>query len=242
VNGVEVANTDGAFSMEVALGSGANKIEVKSMDDAGNKTYKTITVNKEDVAPAGITLSGSQVSTGIKLTWTVSNVDTSKGFKIIKSSSDSSPTYPENSAIYVSNGATRTYTVALTDGQAYYLRICSYNGSGCATYSNVVKVTAPTVSATVSSISLSNAGSGIVNWSVSGYSQYGFKLVWSKNSGPTYPLRAGDQYQYWDNPSTTTNSGTPLTPFSGSGTYYVRVCEYLGGSCGKYSNQITITL
>ncbi|MBU0531726.1 FecR family protein [Patescibacteria group bacterium] len=89
-------------------------------------------------------------------------------------------------------------------------------------------------------LSISLWGSGeTVQWSVEGYSAKGFKVVWSKNSSPTYPTRSGDKYQYLSSPDT---SSTTLTAFEGEGTYYVRVCEYLGGKCGVYSNQITVEL
>jgi len=93
-------------------------------------------------------------------------------------------------------------------------------------------------SGVVSSISLSGTGTAVV-WTTSGNSDMGFKIVWSKNSNPTYPTREGDKYIYLSSPSA---SSTTLDAFSGSGTYYVRVCEYLGGSCGVYSNQIQVSL
>lgn len=79
-----------------------------------------------------------------------------------------------------------------------------------------------------------------VKWSVSGYSKNGFKVVWSKEANPTYPNREGDRYQYFSEPTRT--SSEKLEAFDGAGTYYVRVCEYLGGSCGKYSNSVTVSL
>ena len=90
----------------------------------------------------------------------------------------------------------------------------------------------------VFSISLTGEGN-IIRWTVDGYSSQGFKVVWSKNENPTYPLREGDQYLYLTNPS---DSKAELKAFSGSGLYYVRVCEYLGGKCGVYSNQIELKL
>ena len=84
------------------------------------------------------------------------------------------------------------------------------------------------------------SGSGVsVTWSSVGLIKNGFKIVWSKNSNPTYPTREGDKYIYLSEP---TAKSTTLDAFSGSGTYYVRVCEYLGGSCGVYSNQIQVSL
>lgn len=90
----------------------------------------------------------------------------------------------------------------------------------------------------VNSITVAGEGSEI-KWDVDGYSSKGFKVVWSKNENPTYPLRNGDKYHYYSSPDKKTDE---LTAFNGAGTYYIRVCEYLGGKCGVYSNQIKLTL
>lgn len=78
-----------------------------------------------------------------------------------------------------------------------------------------------------------------VTWSTIGYSKNGYKIVWSKNTNPAYPNRDGDKYVYLPDPNA---SNTALEAFNGTGTYYVRICEYLGGSCGIYSNEVTISL
>lgn len=90
----------------------------------------------------------------------------------------------------------------------------------------------------VFSIQLSADGKK-VKWTTDGYSRNGFKVVWSKNSGPMYPTREGDKYLYLSEP---TASYGELEAFSGEGLYKVRVCEYLGGSCGVYSNEITTSI
>jgi len=91
---------------------------------------------------------------------------------------------------------------------------------------------------TVTSITLAGSGAN-VSWKVNGISAQGFKLVWSKNSEPTYPTRSGDKYLYYTDSATRYGK---LSAFDGAGTYFVRVCEYLGGACGKYSNQISVKL
>jgi len=91
----------------------------------------------------------------------------------------------------------------------------------------------------VTSITLIDKGDGNVKWSTDGYSESGFKLVWSKTSGPTYPTRSTDKYKYHSDPSTYLSS---ITAFDGDGTYHVRVCEYLGGACGVYSNEIEVEM
>lgn len=84
-----------------------------------------------------------------------------------------------------------------------------------------------------------SANGKTVLWKTDGYSKNGFKIVWSKNSGPVYPIRDGDKYIYLSEPS---SNSIVLEPFNGEGKYYARVCEYLGGKCGIYSNEISLEL
>jgi len=65
------------------------------------------------------------------------------------------------------------------------------------------------------------------------------KTTRSKNPNPTYPTRDGDKFFYTADTST---SSTTLDAFNGAGTYYVKVCEYLGGACGVSSNEVTVSL
>lgn len=196
------------------------------------------------VPESKIVLSAVKVDGGIKFTWTVSGVDVEQGFKLVRSTAVN-PVYPGNDYQYLTNKDQRSYTWGIKDGKTYYFRVCQYLGGKCGVYSNNIKITAPLVEKTtevptgdVSSIALS-AGSGKVVWKATGVSEQGFKVVWSKNSGPTYPCRDGDKYNYLSDPSA---NASALDAFDGAGTYYVRVCEYLGGKCGVYSNQVTVTL
>ncbi|KXK26743.1 MAG: fec operon regulator FecR [candidate division WS6 bacterium OLB20] len=252
VNGEEISTNNGSFSREVFLNEGENKIKVKSMDAAGNRTEKYVMVFRkaEGSAPkpttkpaqpsSSLSLSGTVVSDGVKLSWSVSNLDVSGGFKVLKSTSPN-PTFPANNLYYIGDGSKRHTTVQVNDGKSYYFRICRYNlnTGGCDVYSNTVQVTAPdnTPVSTVSSISLSSAGGGTVNWSYSGTLQNGFKVLWSKsNSGLVYPPGSGVNAHYTGGTTKTVDA------FDGPGTYYIRVCEYLNGTCGTYSNTVSVDL
>ncbi|MBU1132264.1 FecR domain-containing protein [Patescibacteria group bacterium] len=179
------------------------------------------------------------------VSWTIKGFS-AKGFKVVWSK-NSNPTYPTrigDKYVYYSNPETRAGKISAFDGSGtYYVRVCEYLGGKCGLYSNQVKVeltgaNKESAASGVNSISLNVSGT-TATWTVDGYSASGFKLVWSKNSEPTYPTRSGDKYEYYSDPAT--RSGK-LSVFDGTGTYYVRVCEYLGGKCGKYSNQTTVNL
>lgn len=80
---------------------------------------------------------------------------------------------------------------------------------------------------------------GDLIWSIQGDAPDGIKVTWSKSENPTYPPRHSDKAVYVDSG----NTYKWLNDFDGPGTYYVRVCEYLGnGACGTYSNQISVFL
>lgn len=191
------------------------------------------------VAVASIYLSGYKTESGIHVSWTKQNVSTPKGFKVVYNT-EGSPVYPGSSYDYLDNSEASSDDIELTDGVAYHIRVCQYLGGSCGVYSNEIVVTAPLVAdRVVNSITLISAGGANISWSVDGYSDKGFKVVWSKTAAPEYPSRSTDRYHYYDSPAKTTDA---VDAFDGAGTYYVRVCEYLGGSCGVYSNEIPVNL
>jgi peptidoglycan hydrolase-like protein with peptidoglycan-binding domain len=132
------------------------------------------------------------------------------------------------------NASVRSYVATLKCKKGFVQNIKTENK---VEYKNEAKDTSISVS-TVSSISLSGEGN-TVRWSTVGTAKGGFKIVWSKNPNPTYPNRDGDKYIYLTDPNANT---TTLEAFNGSGTYHTRVCEYLDGVCGRYSNEISISL
>lgn len=260
VNTIEVVNNNGSFSYELTLVPGVNGIKVIAEDPSGNKSVRNLTVKYSSLitpsttispskAPTSIptpkiTLNGTKVSNGVSFTWNVVGLDVSNGFKLVKSLS-ANPVYPGNDYQYLTNQNQRNYTWEIKDGKTYHFRICQYNGSGtCLVYSNDITVQAPSSgpSNPVTGIGLNISGT-TANWTVTGgIASNGFKIIWSKSSGPTYSPRAGDNAVYAS--GTTSGSYSGLSAFDGYGTYYVRVCAYqngAGGECSPYSNEKTIT-
>jgi S-layer homology domain len=176
----------------------------------------------------------------------VSDGYSDSGFKVVWGMT-SGPTYPTRSSDqykYHSDPSTYLSEVSAFDGEGtYYVRVCEYLGGSCGVYSNEIEVVlgaeAAAETGDVTGITLTDAGDLTVSWDTAGYSDQGYKVVWSKTSEPVYPNRAGDEYLYYSDP---TVDSAELNAFDGDGTYYVRVCEYLGGSCGLYSNEITMNL
>lgn len=204
---------------------------------------------------SSLILSGKAYALGVILEWQTSNLNSSNGFKIIKSL-DPNPTFPEDHYVYLNRNDKR-FDWKIADGNTWHFRVCQYLESGkCGIYSNDVSVatyksesaTPVTESNTSDSlgeikiigltIEKTSEHSARVKWSPEGYSDLGFKVVWSKNSSPTYPNRDGDHYHYYSDPGKREDEIHDLE----SGTHYFRVCEYLGGKCGVYSNEVNLSL
>jgi hypothetical protein len=189
-------------------------------------------------ATTGITLSGSASSTGVNLSWKVTGVSVTNGFKVL-ASKESTPTYggKTTESAYVKDSASRSYAYKNTSGKTYYFRVCVYTGDSCTNNSNIIKVTTPYVAPTPPSGTLSlaqNGGTDSFTITLNGSAPYGLKLVWAPSGEPTYP---GSSAKYFDGASTS-NAVTDAD----SGTYNFRVCMYYEGSCVNYSNQITATI
>lgn len=197
---------------------------------------------EETAGASSITLSHLD---GGEVSWSVEG--SAAAFKLTWSKS-SDPTYPPrlgDKTQYYAGSASSGSITDFSGGGTYYVRVCEYISGGCGVYSNQIEITLGTPeeeeeqTAAVNSIALSHVSGSQVSWSIDGYSSNGFKLVWSKNPNPTYPTRSGDKFEYLSSPG---HSSSSIDAFSGSGLYYVRVCEYISGVCGVYSNQIEVVL
>ncbi|OGM11154.1 hypothetical protein A2Z22_01060 [Candidatus Woesebacteria bacterium RBG_16_34_12] len=198
-----------------------------------------------------IYLTGSAADNGISLTWTVTGINTPNGFKIARNS-NGNPVYPGDDFQYISKPEARSYIWKITDGNSWHFRVCQYINEVCGVYSNDITVQAPTVTTSekksvetkqivsqVNSITLTitkiSDTSVKLTWSVDGTPPNGFKTIWSKGSGPVYPPRDGDWGQWLKSESREFDVGALQT----GNTYYFRVCEYLNGNCGVYSNEVS---
>lgn len=185
-------------------------------------------------AKSGITLKGSQSDYSAVFSWTVTGVDTSGGFKLVRSASSKTPTYPDNGVVYIEKGKT-SYTLTDKDGGTYYYRLCAYRNGACTTYSNAVSVTTnakPKPEVSTGTITLSLVGT-TASWSDTGKAGNGYKLVMSTAPSPVYPGAEIAKYL------TETTKTLPDGLVSGS-TYYIRVCRYTNeGTCTDYSNELT---
>ena len=241
------ANAENNYNLN--LNEGENKIELTVKDKAYNRTIVSLTINYQPEASnpvtppvvnppvnpveGSITLSGSAYEGGVNLNWSVTNLSTEHGFKVVYST-NANPVYPGNEYQYLSNPDQRSTTWNLPAG-TYHFRVCKYNGAGtCLLYSNDITLTVQQATPVSIVLSATQVANGIsLNWSVTGTSSKGFKVVKSENPNPVYP---GDDYLYFPDP----NTRSTIWDLTDGKTYHFRVCEYLGGTCGVYSNDVVI--
>lgn len=203
-----------------------------------DETTPAQTTAQATTTTASIALNGSKTDTGIALSWTLNNVSVTKGFKVVKGTS-ANPSYGKDDAVFV-DANSRSYKWKISNGGTYHFRVCLYGENGCSLYSNDISVTAPvySVEEPSGSVSLSRTSGANFAWTLNGGAPYGFKLVWSKNTGPTYPNRDGDKYAYYSDAATRAGAIDET-----SGTFYVRVCLYTSThTCTIYSNELGVTL
>jgi hypothetical protein len=229
-----------------------NAQEVKKFMHPEEQENKISTPDKtEAAAKPVISTNGSITLTGIlsdpgkvKLTWNIDGVDAPLGFKVVISE-QANPVYPGNDYHYLSDPAVRQDIWSGLGAKTYHFRVCQYLGGSCGVYSNDLAIQVATNGAasgvsTSGSISLTvttvNEGKADLSWKLSDMtSPKGFKVVRSEQVNPVYP---GNDYHYLTDPNQISDTWTGLTP----GTlYHFRVCEYLGGYCGIYSNDVAVT-
>jgi hypothetical protein len=207
---------------------------------------------KDEVNTKGsIVLSGEKSSSGVRLHWEVNGVNTSKGFKVVKSK-EINPVYPGSDYKYLSDSGVRDYKWKMDNGKKYHFRVCAYLGDGkCGVYSNDIEVRAPEGDdedddkeksdgdyATGVSLKAEADGDEVkLKWEISGgNAPKGFKVVKSKEKNPKYP---GDDYKYLSDGDKRKYTWENLKEGK---TYHFRVCIYKGGKCGAYSNDVKVEL
>lgn len=191
---------------------------------------------KPTTTTSGITLSGSKSEYSAVFSWKVTNLDTSKGYKLVRSSKTTTPTYPDNTVAYIEAGKT-SYTLYVGEDTKYNYRLCAYRDSSCTSYSNSVAVTTlKKVKETLQPGAVSASLNGdTINWTIQGTAPFGFKMVVGMSTGPTYE----NNYKKLFTESSSYNllSADLMTGSS----YYIKICKYVDGGCTDYSNEVVYT-
>lgn len=197
-------------------------------------------------APAGTIALNAQAFEpgGVYLTWNA-GLEAPEGFIVVRGL-EPNPVYPGGDYKTAAAGSAQLKW-GIADGKTWHFRVCRLSNGACDLYSNNVTVTAPLkpsptpMVSQVQGITLaatkSSASSASLSWSVTSTSAMGYKIVWGLTSGPTYPNKTGENNFYQSNPNTLTHMVEGL---QAGNTYFFRVCEYLNGKCGTYSNEVSL--
>ncbi|HPN67596.1 MAG TPA: hypothetical protein PLZ62_02985, partial [bacterium] len=197
-----------------------------------------ITYNEDDNSDTD--LSATNTNNGIKLTWGEYTDEDIDGYKLLKSTSDSTPTYPDQSYKYISGSSSESYTdTNVDDGEDYYYRLGYYHDSSIISYSNIVHITYNEDENNGDfDLSATSTGSGVkLSWDESDENEMdSYKILKStSDSTPTYPSQS---YKSISNYDTTTYTDTSVDDGE---DYYYRVAIYYDGSVNGYSNIVHIT-
>ncbi len=198
----------------------------------------TITYNEDGDDDANIDLEADNIGDGIELTWDEYDDDSIDGYKILRSTSDSTPTYDDQYYDYVEDYDTTSYTdTSVTDGKKYYYRIAVYDSGDVIAYSNIVSITYDEDAGNDFTLTVSNASNGVkLEWDTYDDDMDSYKILRStSDSSPTYPNQS---YTYINDEDTTTYTDKNV---ENDEKYYYRIAVYYDGDIVAYSNTVNIT-
>ncbi len=188
-----------------------------------------------DTATISITSVNDLEAGSATINWSATGTFSS-GFKILSSTTNSTPTLGGAgvTAILV-DGSLRAAVVTGVPRGHYYYRICKYTGSACSVYSNVYEFTYADISedATISFAvdgAFSEPGKVKLDWDIpAGDNAGGYLILQAYPDTPIFP----EAVKYTvSNPAARTFTVQGLT--SGM-TYNFRLCLYNGTICTAYS-------
>jgi len=230
-----------AYNVMRNLSLGIKDTDLSRIESQDVEEYDSDSTETTDNSDNSIALTSALFGSKVNLAWTLNNMTSSLGFKVVMANHEN-PVYPGDEYHYYTDANLRTDAWDNLAAGTYYFRVCEYLGGKCGVYSNNIKVIVPVTSSGSESESdgsialtgsVNSEGIGILNWTLKDMtSDMGFKVVVAGHENPVYP---GDTYHYYSDANLRTDSWSNL-----SGTSYFRVCEYLGGKCGVYSNNITL--
>lgn len=205
----------------------------------------SITLDNKEEQPvdqgASIDLTASQRFSDITLDWSVSNFEDFDAIEVVTNTAPD-PTYPAHSAHQLPITARNDVWKGLQPG-TYYFRVCGIKNDRCAVYSNnasftLKKTIAPPASTgTISVTGTATQGTVVINWIPKDINAAkGFRVMYGSTTDLQFP---GSEFLLATDPGARSVS---LNTLEVGKTYFFRVCENLGSTCGVYSNEIRLTV
>ncbi|MBN2306964.1 S-layer homology domain-containing protein, partial [Candidatus Peregrinibacteria bacterium] len=189
-------------------------------------------------------LDGDQVNTS----WVKYAPEGFNYYKVIRSTTNPDPVYPDDGYIQAIGDADTTSYVDhdVPEGVSYY-RVCSIVNPNryCSHVVTIEKGQSESVPELISAApavielegALTDKGA-VLEWTLDGAAPHGFKVAYSKtNENPSYP---GDSATYLSDPGVRRHVQSDV---KAGYTYHFRVCQYNGdGTCGAYSNAVALAI
>jgi hypothetical protein len=168
-----------------------------------------------------------------RLSWTTSKpLNSSVSLKLILNTTKTA-VYPGKQAHSLDATATSDEWLNLANG-THHFRVCLFQNNQCLKFSNNVAITVASPTNPLSLTGSSVSGTINLNWtSANTDANNGFYVVLSETPNVVFP---GKEYRTL---TATTYSWIDLTF---DRTYYFRACQNVNGSCGEYSNEISLTV
>ncbi|MBT5338254.1 FecR domain-containing protein [Candidatus Falkowbacteria bacterium] len=210
---------------------------LNSENECSNYTdnYET-SVGENNVTEGSIALVATKEDENITLSWNLSNdLNPTDGFKTIISQTED-PVYPGNS-YHSLNSNERNDTWKKLTPATYYFRVCLLKDNVCILYSNNVAIELEELQQTgkLTLIGAQNGNKIDLAWENSDTPvTKGFKVIMGESPGITFPSK--DHHLITSNTATNDSWANLET----GKTYYFRICQNLGSSCGVYSNEVKI--
>lgn len=188
-----------------------------------------------DAATINISSINDLVAGSATINWSATGTFSS-GFKILYSTTNSTPTFGGAGVTAVLiDGSLRSAVVNGVPRGHYYYRVCKYTGSGCSVYSNVSEFTYADISedATISFTAdgtFTETGKVKLDWDIpAGDNAGGYLILQAYPDTPTFP----EAVKYTvSSPAARTYTVQGL---SSGMTYNFRLCLYNGTICTAYS-------
>ena len=173
----------------------------------------------------------------IDVGWTATGTFTN-GFKILYSTTETSPTYENASSVNISDGAVRVGSITGAANTTYYLRVCKFSGTTCGVMGDVVTFTTASTGIVLSA----TADKTVYNWVLDPDVDHvgGYHLFWI----------AGDITPVWtvglDQQASAADSDRSMTLSSAlaDGNYVLRLCTWntAESKCEAYSNTLEVDI
>lgn len=185
-----------------------------------------------------IDLEANNVGDAIELSWNEYYDESIDGYKILRSKTDSTPTFNEDYYDYVEDYDNTNYTdTSVTDGQRYYYRIGIYEDGEVTAYSNTVSIIYDEDEGNDFELTAVNDTNGVkLEWDEYNNDMDSYKILRStSDNSPTYPNQS---YTYINDENTTTYTDRNVED---NQKYYYRIGVYNNGDIVAYSNTVNIT-